>query len=243
MSDKNLKDIWNKTENVMEASSYESETIERFTSSRSSSVSDKVKKMLQLDIGLKLLVAIVLGIDAIFYFKTPTVFAICLIGIVLLISLVLFEFNVIKRFAMISDNGQNTKENLSAMLTFLRSRFFTALLSIASTYIFIFISGTLMYFYATYGEVRPLDGLDIVVFSGFIIIGIVINFVANYSQVKYYIKHLELCLSDLNDNVLAIVTSNIEAQQKQDRTTKLLVGLVLVLGFVLLIVIFKSVSV
>ncbi len=240
MNDNNLKDIWNNAENVLGISGYESSTIEQFISSRSSSVAEKVKKMLQLDIGLKMLVAFVLAIDAFIYFNTQTVFVICLLGIALLVPLVLFEFSVIKRFTEISDGGQSTKERLSAILIFLRSRFFTALLSISSTYIFIFISGSLMYFYATYGEVRPLNGQDIIVFSVFIIIGIVLNFVVNNSQVKYHIKHLELCLTDLNDNILAIVTTNIEVQRKQDRTTKILVGFVLVFGFVLLIAIFKN---
>lgn len=66
---------------------------------------------------------------------------------------------------------------------------------------------------------------------------------ANKSIVKYQIKHLELCLSDLNKNVLELVKSNIETQQKQSRTTNFLVGMVLVLGFVLLAIIFKSTSV
>ena len=69
-----------------------------------------------------------------------------------------------------------------------------------------------------------------------------LNFVINNSQVKYNIKHLKLCLTDLNDNILAIVTNNIEAQRKQDRTTKVLISFVLVFGFVLLIAVFKSVS-
>jgi hypothetical protein len=56
--------------------------------------------------------------------------------------------------------------------------------------LFIFISGTLLYFYATYGEVRPHDGRGIMIFTIFIIIGIGINFLANSSQVKYYFKRL-----------------------------------------------------
>jgi hypothetical protein len=50
-------------------------------------------------------------------------------------------------------------------------------------------------------------------------------------------------LSDLNDNVLFIVSQNIEAQQKQDRTTKLLLGIVLIIGFVLLIAILKKIGI
>jgi hypothetical protein len=240
MSDEILKNMWNKTENVLGASNYESNTIERFTAGRSDSVAQKIRTMLHFDIALKALVSLMLALDVTLYFNTNLVLIIGITGIVILISLILYQFKVLQRFSKIADYGQSTKEKLSGMLTFLQSRFFTALLSIASTYIFVFISGSLLYFYAVYGQVRALDGIDIIVFSIFIIIGIVMNFFVNFGQVRYHIKHIELCLSDLNDNVLAIVTQNIETQQKQDRTTKFLLGLVLVFGFVLLIAILKK---
>jgi hypothetical protein len=44
----------------------------------------------------------------------------------------------------------------------------------------------------------------------------------------------------MNDSILSIVTSNIETQQKQDRTTKLLLALVLVFGFVILVAVLKK---
>ena len=242
MSDEILKNMWNKTENVIGTSNYESNKIERFTASRSDSVAQKIKTMLQFDVALKTIVGLMLAVDALLYVNTSMVLIICIIGIVILISLILFQFKVLKRFSGIADYGQSTKDKLSEMLTFLRSRFFTALLSIASSYIFVFISGSLLYFYAVYGQVRALDGIDIIVFSVFIIIGIVLNFFVNFGQVKFQIKHLESCLSDLNDNVLFIVTQNIETQQKQDRTMKYLLGLVLVFGFVLLIAILKKIG-
>jgi len=242
MSDKILKDIWNK-EKITGAAGYESETIERFISGRSSSVADKVRKMIHMDIALKFLFSLIFFIDAILYFNIQTVVSyVCLTGIAMAIPLILFEFTVIKQFNQISDYGQSTKEKLAKMLTFLRSRFFTALLSISSSYVFLFISGSLVYFFVTYGELRRLDNMDIFVFTTFILIGVVINFATNYAQVKYHIKHLESCLSDLNDNVLFIVLQNIETQQKQDQTTKLLLGMVLIIGFVLLIAILKKIG-
>ena len=66
------------------------------------------------------------------------------------------------------------------------------------------------------------------------------NFTIYYAQVKYQIKHIEACLSDLNDNILAVVTSNIETQQKQDRTTKVLLYAVLIFGFIVLIAVLKK---
>jgi hypothetical protein len=47
-------------------------------------------------------------------------------------------------------------------------------------------------------------------------------------------------LSDLNDKNLELVSENIELQRKQDRSNKLLLGLVVVIGFVLLIAVFLN---
>ncbi len=240
MNDKKLKDMWNKAEQLSEAPGYESHRIEQFVSGRSNSIARKVKNMIQLDIGLKILVAILFLIDAAFYANTTSVLVLCIIGAVVIVPLILFETNVLKQFSETADSANATKEQLSAILTFLKTRFFTTLVSISSTYIFVFVSGSLIYFYTTYGYVRTLDLQDIVVFSVFILTGIIMNYVVNRNQVRYHIKHLEACLSDLNDNVLEVVSQNIELQQKQDRTKKLLLGLAVVFGFVLLLLILKS---
>ena len=241
-NDKNLKDMWNKAENFMAGPDYESDTIERFISKRSNSTAEYIKKMIFIDIAVKLLAILVLAIDIFLYFKTMNVLAVCITAIILLVSLVLYQFNMLNQFSQVADYTQTPKEKLASMLTYLRSKFFTTLLAISSTYIFIFISGMLLYFYAVYGQVRPLDGQDIIVFSIFIIVGIIFNFIVNQKQVAYQIKHIEACLSDLNDNTLPLVLSNIETQRKNDRTNKVLVLLALVFGFVLLLIIFKNIG-
>ncbi len=241
-NDKNLKDMWSKAENFMGASDYGSETIERFISKRSTSTAEYIKKMIFIDIAVKSIVVVVLAIDIFLYFKTMNVLAVCITSIILLVSLILYQFNMLNQFSQVADYAQTPKEKLASMLTYLRSRFFTTLLAISSTYIFLFISGMLLYFYAVYGQVRPLGGQDIIVFSIFIIFGIVFNFFVNQKQVAYQIKHIEACLSDLNDSTLPLVLSNIETQRKHDRTNKVLVLLVLVFGFVLLLVVFKNIG-
>ncbi|MEN8116443.1 MAG: hypothetical protein ABFS16_05660 [Bacteroidota bacterium] len=240
-NDKNLKDMWNKAGSLMGGSEYESETIERFVSGRSTSVTDKIRKMLHFDIALKILFAGVLLLDGILYFNIqPTVSMVCLAGVVIAIPLAFLQFRILKQFNQIADYGQSTKEKLARTLIFLRNRFFTAILSTSSTGIFLYISGLLMYFFLTYGELRRLGNMDVFVFSTFLITGVVMNFAINYAKVKYHIKHIEACLSDLNDNVLAVVASNIETQLKQDRTTKMLLYFVFIFGFIVLIAVLKK---
>ena len=74
----------------------------------------------------------------------------------------------------------------------------------------------------------------------FILIGIGFNFFVYRAQINYHIKHLKVCLTDLNENALKLVSQNIEMQRKQDRINKLILTLFLVLGFILLIAIFMN---
>ena len=241
-NDKYLKDMWNKAENLLSTSDYESSSIEKFISKRSNSTAQKVKNLIFLDIAVKFASLLVLGIDIFLFIRTFNVIAVCITAIILLVPLILFQFRMLNRFSKISDFGQSTKEKLASMLTYLRSGFFSTLLAISSTYPFMFIAGMLLYFYAAYGYVRPLDGQDIIVFSIFLVFGLVFNFYVNRKQVDYQIKHLETCLSDLNDNSLEMVSTNLEKQRKQEITNKILLMIVLVFGFVLLIAVFKNIG-
>lgn len=241
-NDKNLKDMWNKAEELMGASDYESSTIEQFITKRSNSTAQKLKNLIFLDIAVKALVLVLFGIDVYLYFGTANVILVCVIAVIILLPLILFQFKMLNRFSEISDYGQSTKQKLVLMLTYLRSKFFSTLLAISSTYPFLFISGMLLYFYAEYGQVKPLDGQDIIVFSLFLFFGLSFNFYINRKQVDYQIKHLETCLTDLNDSSLEMVSNNIEIQRKQDIANKVLLMFVLVFGFILLIAVFKNVG-
>ncbi|WP_297100937.1 hypothetical protein [uncultured Draconibacterium sp.] len=241
MNDKKLKDMWNKAETLMGASDYESLSIEQFISGRSNDTTQKIRNMIIFDLVLKALALCVLAIDFALYFGNTNIMVVTAAGILLLIPLIFIQRKMLNRFTEAADNGQTTRDKLASMLTYLKTKFFSTLLSVAGTYLFGFIAGSLVYFYATYGYVRNFDGVDVIVFLGFIVIGIVFNFAINQGQTKYHIKHLETCLNDLNDKNLELVTENIELQRKQDRTQKLLLGLVLVIGFVLLIAVLMNV--
>jgi len=76
-NDKNLKAMWNNAENIMGSSDYESSTIEKFISKRSNSTAQKVKNMIFLDLALKSLILLILGIDIFLFFGTSNVIAVC----------------------------------------------------------------------------------------------------------------------------------------------------------------------
>lgn len=226
----------------MSSSEYGRETIERFISKRSNSTTQKVKNLIYLDIAVKFMILIILGIDIFLFWGTLNVIVVCATAVILMIPLLLFQFKMLNRFSKIADYGQSAKEKLTSMLTYLRSGFFSTLLAISSTYPFMFIAGMLVYYYSAYGYVKPMDGQDIIVFSVFLIFGLGFNLYINRKQIIYQVKHLETCLSDLNDSSLEMVSDNLEKQRKQDITNKILLSLVLIFGFVLLLVIFKNIG-
>ena len=240
MNDEKLKAMWNKTENVMGTSGYESSSIGEFLSRNSNNTAQKIKNMIIFDIALKSFLVVIFSIDIVFYIGFTNIIAVCIAGIVLLAMLILFQYKMLKRFEKVIDYNQNTRDNLTSMLAYLKTKFYSTLLAISASYLFVFIAGSLVYFYAAYGRVRPLDGIDIVVFLLFILTGIGFNFFVNKAQVKFQVKHLELCLSDLNDRALIYASENIEMQRKQDRTNKLLLTLILIVGVILLIAVFMN---
>jgi len=240
MNDEKLKAMWSKAEKLSGASDYESPSIEQFISGRSNDTAQKIKNMIIFDIALKALVLASFVVDFILFFGTTNVMVITVAGAVLLVPLILYQRSLQRRFDRAANNDQSTRDKLASMLTYLKTRFFTTLLSVSISYLFVFIAGSLAYFYAAYGYVRPLDGVDIVVFLGFIVIGIAFNFLINRGQVNCHIKHLEVCLADLNENNLELVSENIELQRKQDRSNKILLALAIIVGFVLLIAVLMN---
>jgi hypothetical protein len=240
MNDEKMKAMWNKTENLMGASKYKGPAIEQFISGRSSDTAQKIRNMIIFDIALKAIMLVLLIIDFVLFWGTKNVMVVTIAGVILLTLLGIYQRKLLKRFTEAADNGQSMRDKLASMLTYLKTRFFTSLLSISITYLFLFIAGSLAYFYAAYGYVRPLDGVDVLVFLGFILIGIVLNFVVNRGQVHYHIKHLEMCLTDLNENNLVLVSKNIELQRKQDRTNKILLAFAVIVGFLLLIAVLMN---
>jgi len=165
---------------------------------------------------------------------------ICALGVILLLPLIMFEYNTLKSFNRISDNNKTTKDKLTGMLVFLRTRSFSSLLSTSSTYLFGFTGGMLLYFFLAYGQLRRMGSLDIFVFPTICFLGIIMNFVQNRNTIKFQIKHLQVCLSDMNEDLMPIVSDNVENKQRNERIISLLVGVVVFLAFFVLIAILKK---
>lgn len=241
MNDKNFKDMWSKAEYYMGNSHYNFSSIEKFISSNSNLVSEKILKLYKQDIVVKLVILLFLLGDAILYYNIQRFISYyAMVSIALVGVLLWFEFGFFKQFQSYSDNSQNTSKRLSQMLHFLRTQSFVSMLSISTTYLFGFPAAMLIYFFAEYGELRRMESLDYLVFPAICLLGIIFTYVYNSNTFKFQKKQLELCMSDLDENLLPYVSEKIVSQQKNDRMKIILVGLIVLLGFFMLVAILKA---
>lgn len=243
MNDKKLKDMW-KAEYFMDTLGYQSNTIEGFLSKSSGTVAGKIRKMIQLDLVLKAIGFIVLILNSIIYYNVQEpITHICIFGAVLLIPLMIYEYSSLKKFNFIFTSGNNIKDDLSGMLGFLNNRAYGILIAIATTYLFVYTAGMLLYFFAEYGELRRMGTLDIFVFPSICIFGIILNFIYNQKVIKYQIRHLQLCLSNADEEMKPAIASKIETSRKNEQLITILVAVIAFLALFVFIAILKSLGV
>jgi len=241
MEDKTLKDMWYNDVVIPGSSEYTDRAIQRFISGRSRSVSDKVRTLIRFDVFMKIMLGIALAVNALLYFQIQNIVSIvCILELLVLISLIRFEFGGLSQFNKLSEFNQPARHKIIGMLSFLKTRFFSIVLAISSSYLFLFTAGMLFYFYIKYGQLRPLDEMDVFVFSIICLAGMAINFVSHQSLVRFQAQHLASCLAELNDGSLDALTRAVKKKQKQDRLINILIALILIIGLLVFIAIGRS---
>ena len=241
MNDDNLKNLWNQINDQSDIPEFEAKTIDQFIINRSGSIQNKVRNILRHDLILKSISGIALLLTLAFYQDTPDVVYISLAGILFLTLMTYLEVRALRQFNKVSDPTLSTRDNLSGIQLFLKRNSSLVALINASSQILIFVPGILLYFYMVYGQVKSVTVFDFFVFSGICLIGIITNYLRIISLIKFHIKNVAVFLSDLNDNILALVTQSIEQQRKQDQTVRFLVGFLLVFAFILFVLVLRSI--
>jgi len=242
MKDQEFKDIWSSLEEYPGVTVGGKFDAEYFIQSRSITVKDKIKKILKNDMLFKLAGGIVLLLDISFYVNNADVLYVCFAGLIFLAIMSFIEYKTLQNFKRIADPGSSTRDNLSELLIFLQRKSNILGILTASSQVLIFVPGLLAYFYFTYGQLRPMTGMSFFVFSTLCLIGTIMSYSRTISQIKYHIKHITVCMSDLNDNILQLAYSSIEKERKQDNTMKMVIGLLLIFAFVAFIVVLKSIT-
>ena len=241
MKEEQLKNIWNMLGDRSGTHDVPHLTTDKFIKSRSDTLQEKVRRMVHHDLLLKLASSIAFTLNILFYIDTLPIVYFCIAGMLFLVILTYVEWTLLKEFNLITDPGLSTRESLSGLLVYLRRKGNLIELTIASSQFLIFVPGLLLYFFIAYGYLKPMTGFSFFVFSGLALIGTTMSYLRTRSQLGFLVKHLTMCLSDLNENTMGHVYGIIEDQRKKDHMIKILVALALILGFVVLVGILKSV--
>jgi len=241
MKDQEFKEIWRSLEESPGMQLDAAFDAENFIKSRSITVKDRIRKIMDKDMIIKLVSCVVLLMDIAFYHNTINVLYVCFAALTFLAIMSFIEYKTLQQFKKIADPGLSTRDNLSEILIFLQRKSNILGILTASSQVLIFVPGLLAYFFLTYGQLKPMTGMSFFVFTTLCLIGTIMSYIATMSQIKYHIKHLTICMSDLNDDVLQMAYSTIEKDRKRDRTMKMLIGLLLIFGFLILIAVLKSI--
>ena len=207
----------------------------------SETLQNKIRKRLGNGLILKAVSGLAFLLNIAFYYQIPAILIICLAGIILMASMTAIEARILKQFTKISNLAQPVRDTLSKLMIFLKRKSTLMEITEASNQILVFVPGLLLYFYIVYGQVKPLTSLSFFVFSTLCLIGTVTAYLRIRAQLMFHIRHMNTCLSDLNENTLAFVSETIEKQRNQDYQMKTLVGLLLIFAFVIILALLKSI--
>jgi len=106
------------------------------------------------------------------------------------------------------------RSSLEKRISFYHERYIKSLYIGAISNALVFVSGSLYYFYFKYGEIRPLDLVDILVFGTAIIIAFVFGAVIQIAQHNYQVRQLESCLQEIDEDSMTMLTIKEQRNKK-----------------------------
>ena len=216
-------------------------SVERFIQGRSLSIAGKVRGIFVRDFIFKALAFVFIVSNLLLYRNDPDLWLINAILGVLWIIFTFLGIRLYREFKRSADPARSSRENLSSLLTFLTRRFPYAAIVAATTYVTTFLPMILFYFVAAYGYMKPFSTENYIVFSFLGILGTASGYVLDMRSVRHHIQHIRICLSDLNDNALAFASQHIETKRKMDHIITILVQVVILVAFLAILAVFKSV--
>lgn len=236
-----IKNGWNNIDELVGIPGYGITSVDRFIGGRSASIYRKMHGIFVRDFIFKSVSCLFIVLNLFVYSDYEIVL---IINLILLFLLGFFTFTQIRYFKMFkrsADPGQSSKENLTSIFAFIKRRFPMSALVSATSYLFGFVPGMLLFFFLANENLNVLQPTAYFVYSFICLSGMIYSYVLDMRQAKYHSKHIEICLSDLNDNALAMASENIELKRKRDTTVIILTQVLILLSFFFLVSILKSI--
>jgi hypothetical protein len=124
------------------------------------------------------------------------------------------------------------RRSLEKRIDFYHKKYVKSLYIGALSNSLIFVSGSLYYFYFKYGEIRPLDLTDYLVFGGATLIAFILGAAVNIYHMNFQVKQLESCLAEIDEDSISELT--LKKQKNKRRRLFLIMLLALISGLLLL---------
>lgn len=225
-----IKAAW-KNEESFEDQRLSEIDIENFLSSKSKDMSLLFRKGLIFDIVMKSVIGISL-IGAFFLLKTNQ--SLMLISSILMLILwaIRYQWLMIARIPNSTVSDPVIRTSLENKVKFYRQHFKKSLYVGALSNSLFILSGMLYYFYFKYGEIRPFEWDDYLVFGITIILGFALGVYIQITQHNFQVKQLESCLQEIDEE--AMTTFKIRDQRNKRRRMILIILLALICGLLLL---------
>lgn len=220
-----LKTVW-KNENSFENRPLSEADIENFLSKKSKDISQLFKNGLLVDIVLKSIVGLsFLGI--IILLRED-------LNIVLLVSVIIlgliwatrYQWQMISKIPQSSASDQVIRTTLEEKINFYHQKYMKSLYVGALSNALLILSGMLYYFYFKYGEIRPFQWDDYLVFSATILIGFALGTIIQIAHHRFHIKQLESCLQEIDEDVISTLTLRDQRNKKKRMVLAFLLALI-----------------
>jgi len=217
MNLENLKNIWEESKkrelnkNVM--------TMEKLTeilSTRTDSVTSKMKNGVMMSIGMELL--LIAGASNLIFSYSFDITSLVtgLVIITILFVFFIFSLGQYRNVRLMENSEESVRDTLIRRINFFKIGYRWVILSIALSGAFVYIIGSATYFNIKYGQIR-MDSSDLLVHGTFLLIALVIGLVANTKEHNQYLHELEVSLADLDNREISPVSD----QQQEDRRRRI----------------------
>ena len=230
-----IKSAW-KQEQGFENKTLSQTDIENFLQKKSKDITHLFKVGLTFDVVLKSIIgASLMGIIILFSGNRQIVITMTsILGLIL--WAIWFQMKMYRSIPSTGMSEPAIRTSLEKKIQFYHQRYVKSLYIGALSNALVFVSGSLYYFYFKYGEIRPLDLVDYLVFGTAIIIAFVFGSVVQIAQHNFQVKQLESCLHEIDEDSMTVLTLK-EQRNKKIRLffivlTALVCGLLLLAYFV-----------
>jgi hypothetical protein len=236
-----IKNGWDNIDELTGIPGYGLTSVDKFIKGRSVSIHQKIRGIFMRDFIIKSLSGIIIALNLFLYRNYESIMIFNAVILVLLLFAIIVQVRYYRMFKISADPSRSAKDNLTSLLTFIKRRFTVSALVAASSYFFGFVPAMLLYFVLADGYLEPPRPLAYFVYSFIFITGMIASFTLDTRQARYHARHIQVCLSDLNDNALAMASENIELKRRKDILLVVLIQVLMLIGLIVTVAILKGI--